>query len=72
MTADTGQRPIFGPFESRIRGVGPQIGYEFNLGGVSIYTNLRGYTEFASYRRLQGHAIYATVSVPLSALFQPH
>jgi len=72
LTADTGQRPILGPFESRTRGAGPQIGYNFEVGGVSIYTNLRGYTEFESYRRLQGHAIYATVSIPLSALFQEH
>jgi hypothetical protein len=72
LTADKGQLPILGPFESRTRGVGPQIGYNFNVGGVSIYTNVRGYTEFDSYRRVQGHSIYATVHVPLSALFQGH
>jgi len=72
LTADRGQLPLLGPSESRTRGVGPQIGYNFNVGGVSIYTNLRGYTEFESYRRVQGHAIYATVSVPLSGLFQRH
>jgi hypothetical protein len=72
LTADKGQLPILGPFESRTRGVGPQIGYNFNVGGVSIYTNVRGYTEFDSYRRIQGHAIYATVNVPLSDLFRGH
>lgn len=72
LTADTGQLAILGSNELRTRGVGPQIGYNFNLGGVSIYTNLRGYTEFDSYRRVQGHAIYFTVNVPLSALFQGH
>jgi hypothetical protein len=72
LTADRGQLPLLGPNESRTRGIGPQIGYNLNLGGVSIYTNLRGYTEFGSYRRVQGHAIYATVNVPLSALFQEH
>jgi hypothetical protein len=72
LTADHGQLAILGPNESRTRGVGPQIGYNFTVGGVSIYTNLRGYTEFGSYRRLQGHAIYATMSIPLSALFQGH
>lgn len=69
LTADKGQLPVLGPFESRTRGFGPQIGYNFEIGGVSIYTNLRGYTEFDSYRRLQGHAIFATVSIPLGALF---
>ena len=70
LTPDHGQRAILGPNESRTRGVGPQIGYNFTVGGVSIYTNLRGYTEFNSFRMLQGHSIYATVNVPLSALFQ--
>jgi hypothetical protein len=66
LTADSGQLPILGPNESRTRGVGLQTGYNFSLGGVSIYTNLRGYTEFGSYRRLQGHTIFFTVSIPLS------
>jgi hypothetical protein len=72
LTADKGQLPILGPLESRTRGVGPQIGYNFDVGGVSIYTNVRGYIESDTYRRVQGHAIYFTVNVPLSALFQGH
>jgi hypothetical protein len=72
LTADKGQFPILGSFESRTRGVGPQIGYNFNVGGVSIYTNVRGYIEFDSYRRIQGHAIFVTVNVPLSGLFRGH
>jgi hypothetical protein len=67
--ADKGQLPVLGPFESRTRAAGPQIGCNFDVDGVSIYTNPLGYTEFDSYRRLQDHAIYATVSIPLSALF---
>jgi hypothetical protein len=70
--SDKGQLPVLGPFESRTRGAGPQIGYNFEVGSVLIFTNPRGYTEFDSYRRLQGHAIYATVSIPLSALFGTH
>ena len=67
-----GQLAILGPNKSRTRGVGPQIGYNFKIGGVSIYTNVRGYTEFDSFRRLQGHAIYSTVNIPVSALFRGH
>jgi hypothetical protein len=66
LTADHGQLAILGPNESRTRGGGPQIGYNFTVGGLSIFANLRGYTEFDTYRRLQGHAIYATMSIPLS------
>jgi hypothetical protein len=72
LTADKGQLALLGPNESRTRGAGPQIGYNFEVGGVSIYTNVRGYTEFESYRRVQGHAIYFTVNLPLSALFRGH
>ena len=71
LTADNGQPASLGSFESRTRGIGPQIGYNFDLGrGVSIYANLRGYTEFDVHNRTQGYAIYATVSVQLSALFR--
>jgi hypothetical protein len=71
LTADHGQLAILGPNQSRARGVGPQIGYNFTLGGVSIFTNLRGYTEFGSYRRLQGHAIYATMALAVSPATRP-
>jgi hypothetical protein len=72
LTPDSGQRAILGTNESRTRGVGPQVGYNFNVGGQSIYTNLRAYWEFDSYRRLQGRAIFATVNIPLSGLLQAH
>ena len=41
LTADHGQLAILGPNESRTRGAGPQIGYNFNVGGVSIYQPAR-------------------------------
>jgi hypothetical protein len=67
LTPDRGQRAILGANESRTRGFGPQIGYNFNINGTQVYTNLRAYWEFDSYRRLQGHALYATVNIPLSS-----
>ena len=69
LTADKGQPSILGSNESRTRGIGPQIGYNFSIGGTTIYTNLRGYIEFNSYRRLQGHSFFATINIPLSGLF---
>lgn len=73
LTADQGQPPILGPVESRVRAVGPQIGYNFDLGdGLSLSTNLRGYVEFAAHDRTQGYAIFATASIPLSGLFKGH
>jgi hypothetical protein len=69
LTPDRGQRAILGSNESRTRGVGPQIGYNFNVNGTAIYTNLRAYWEFDSFRRLQGHSVFVTVNLPLSGLF---
>jgi hypothetical protein len=69
LTPDSGQRAFLGTNESHTRGVGPQIGYNFNVGGTQIYTNIRAYWEFDSYRRLQGHSVFATVNIPLSQLF---
>jgi hypothetical protein len=66
LTADSGQLPILGPNESRTRAIGPQIGYNFNVGRQTISTNLRAYVEFDSYRRLQGRDIFATINIPLS------
>lgn len=73
LTADQGQPAILGAFESRVRGAGPQIGYNFDLGnGVTLSTNLRGYSEFGAHDRTRGHAIFATATVPLSGLFKGH
>jgi hypothetical protein len=58
-----------GPNESRTRGIGPQIGYNFNVNGAQVCTNLRAYWEFDSDRGLQAHAVSTTVSIPLSECF---
>jgi hypothetical protein len=72
LTADHGQALALGPNESRTRGIGPQIGWDMNLGGRIVSATLRGYTEFGVYRRLQGHAIYAIFSIPLWTPRQKH
>ena len=66
LTPNRGQRAILGSNASRTRGVGPQAGYNFNVNGTTIFTNLRAYWEFDSYRRLQGHSGFVTVNLPLS------
>lgn len=68
LTPDKGQPPILGSMESRTFAIGPQIGYNFNVGGVPIYTNLRGYYEFGVENRTEGGSIFLTVNIPLSAL----
>jgi hypothetical protein len=68
LTADDGQPPALGDFKSRTFGLGPQVGYNFTLDSVPIYTNLRGYFEFDVKNRTKGGSVVLTVNVPISAL----
>ncbi|SDB59402.1 Uncharacterized conserved protein [Bauldia litoralis] len=67
LTPDQGQPAALGDFEGRTFAIGPQIGYNFDVGGVPIYTNLRGYFEFDVKNRTKGGSAFLTVSIPLSA-----
>ena len=72
LTPDKGQPSALGSMESRTFAIGPQIGYNFDAGGVPIYTNLRGYYEFGVENRTKGGSVFLTVNVPLSALNKKH
>ena len=67
LTPDDGQPAALGAMESRTFAIGPQVGYNFDIDAVPIYTNLRGYYEFGAHNRTEGGSIYLTVNVPLSA-----
>jgi hypothetical protein len=54
ITADTGCAPILCPFESRVIGVGPQVGYLFPIGNMQGYINVKAYWEFAAQNRPDG------------------
>lgn len=47
-----------------------QIGYNFMVGDVPIYTNLRGYYEFDVQNRTEGGSVFLTINLPVSALAQ--
>jgi hypothetical protein len=66
VTADEGQAAFLGSNKSRTMAIGPQLGYNFDVGGRQIYTNLRAYFEFDTSHRLEGEAIFATINIPLS------
>ncbi|TPE49665.1 SphA family protein [Amaricoccus solimangrovi] len=68
LTSDEGQPEALGDFESRTFAVGPQIGYNFDVNGVPIYANLRGYYEFDVRNRPEGGSVFLTVNIPVSAL----
>jgi hypothetical protein len=60
VTPDHGCAPILCPFESRVIGIGPQIGYIFPVAGMQGYLNLKGYGEFANENRPDGWNVWLT------------
>ena len=60
LTPDSGCAPILCPFESRVMGVGPQIGYLFPVGDMQGYLNLKGYGEFENENRPAGWNVWLT------------
>jgi hypothetical protein len=60
LTPDSGCAPIICPFESRVIGIGPQIGYLFPVGDMQGYLNLKGYGEFDNNARPDGFNVWLT------------
>jgi len=63
ITADSGQHPILGSFESRVVGIGPQIGFMFPIGDKQAYLNLKGYGELNAANRPSGWNTWLTFSI---------
>jgi hypothetical protein len=60
LTPDSGCAPILCPMESRVLGIGPQIGYIFPVGTMQGYLNLKGYKEFDNNDRPDGYNVWLT------------
>jgi hypothetical protein len=60
LTPDTGCAPVICPFESRVIGIGPQIGHLFPVGDMQGYLNLKGYGEFDNNARPDGWNVWLT------------
>jgi hypothetical protein len=60
LTPDSGCAPILCPFESRVLGIGPQVGYIFPVGNMQGYLNLKGYGEFDNADRPDGWNVWLT------------
>jgi hypothetical protein len=64
LTPDHGCAPALCPFESRVIGVGPQVGYIFPAGhDMQGYINLKAYGEFANANRPDGFNVWLTFSL---------
>ena len=68
LSCDTGAGNRVGCFESRVLGVGPQIGYVVPLSEhYQGYFNLKGYKEFAAEHRPDGWNVWLTFAISPAA-----
>jgi hypothetical protein len=63
LTGDSGSGAKLGPFESRVIGIGPQIGYLFPVAGMQGYVNLKAYGEYDARNRPSGWNAWLTLSI---------
>ena len=66
LTGDSGSGARLGPFLSKVSGVGPELGWNFNVGRQQWSANLRCYYEYWSEHRLRGTTGFFTLNIPLS------
>jgi hypothetical protein len=72
LSCDSGTGDRVGCFESRVIGVGPQIGYIFEVGnGYQGYVNLKGYKEFDASHRADGWNLWLTLAFSPAAKETP-
>jgi hypothetical protein len=68
LSCDTGSGNRVGCFESRVAGIGPQIGYIIPISKEHQgYVNLKGYKEFAAENRADGWNVWLTFVVSPAA-----
>lgn len=65
ITGDSGTGAVLGDFKSRVNGIGPQVGYLFNIGDKSAYLGLKAYREFDAKNRPADWNSWLTLSLPL-------
>lgn len=63
ITDDFGQPAVLGGFRSRVFGIGPQIGYIFQIGSNQAFLGLKGYGELAAENRPSGWNTWLTFSI---------
>jgi hypothetical protein len=63
ISGDSGAGARLGNFESRVAGIGPQIGFFIPFFDQEAYLNLRAYSEFDARNRLEGWNTFVTFSI---------
>jgi hypothetical protein len=72
LTGDGNNPALLGDFKGRVIALGPELSYQITASKTHPVTlDLRWYHEFEAKNRLEGDAVFLTVSVPLSYSQQP-
>jgi hypothetical protein len=72
LSCDSGSGDRLGCFESRVAGIGPQIGYIIPISKEwQGYVNLKGYKEFAAENRADGWNVWLTFAIAPAAQQPP-
>ncbi len=60
---DSGSGDRIGCFQSRVAGLGAQVGYSFPVGKLQGYVNLKGYGDFGAENRASGWSMWLAFSI---------
>jgi hypothetical protein len=71
LSCDSGSGDNVGCFQSRVAGIGPQIGIIFPVGGMQGYLNFKGYGEFDASDRPSGWDAWVTLVLSPAAAAPP-
>src|SRR5262249_55112832 len=63
VTGDSGPGARLGDFQSRVAGIGPQLGTFIPLGGAQGFLGLKGYKEFGAQNRPPGWNFWLTLAI---------
>jgi len=66
LSADSGAPAALGDFKGEVAAIGPELAYQFKVGERSVGLSLRWYSEFAVENRVEGDAVFLTLSAPLT------
>jgi hypothetical protein len=65
ITGDSGAGAVDGNFKGRVTGLGPGMSGTFNAGPLPVSASLRYFHEFNVKNRLEGDAVWLTLTIPL-------
>jgi hypothetical protein len=68
---DSGSGDRVGCFQSRVAGIGPQVGFIFPVGNMQGFLGVKGYWEFAAQNRPEGWNTWLTFAISPAAATPP-